>query len=90
MLPAEPVPAVILRTYFQAGFSTMLSYVHMLEVAGQGGKLCLSLQKRCTCDAPHSQESQMPIPAMWKIVHPGHFGAQKEMGDGITPIPQPG
>jgi len=49
-----------------------------------------SLEKRSTCDKPHSQGSLMPIPAMWKIVHSAHFSAQKEMGDGIPLIPLPG
>lgn len=46
-----------------------------------------SLQKRCTFYAPYSQ---MPIPDWWKIVHCGHCDAQKEMGDGVPLIPQPG
>lgn len=75
MLPAEPVPAVILRTYFQAGLSTMLSCVHMFRGGRRRRQAVSSLQKRCNCDAPHSQGSQIPIPAMWKIVHSGHCDA---------------
>lgn len=39
MLPAEPVPSEILRSYFQAVFLTTVSCVLMLSMEGDGRKL---------------------------------------------------
>lgn len=68
VLYAEPCLAVIFRACLQPQLRTSLCSC----LAEEGGKLCVfieDMKKRSTCDMAHSQSSQMPIPAMWKMVH---------------------
>lgn len=82
MLLAEPVPAVVLRTCFQSGFSTTLSCVHMFRVAGEGGKLCLHYRRDVLTIHPTARGLRCPVQPCGRL-HSVHFDAQKEMGGGI-------